>query len=48
MKSTSAQAIILNLDRIFAMQGLPKKVKSDNGPLFNGSDIRRYFETFGN
>ena len=47
MKSTSAQAIIPKLDRIFATHGLPKKVKSDNGPPFNGSDIKRYFETLG-
>ena len=47
VKSTSAQAIIPKLDRIFATHGLPKKVKSDNGPPFNGSDIRRYFETLG-
>ena len=42
VKSTSAQAIIPKLDRIFATHGLPKKVKSDNGPPFNGSDIRRF------
>ena len=47
VKSTSAKAIIPNLDRIFATHGLQKKVKSDNGPPFNGSNIRRYFETLG-
>ena len=48
VKSTSAKAIILKLDRIFATYSLPKKVKSDNGPPFNESDIiRRYFETLG-
>jgi hypothetical protein len=45
--STSAAALILKLDRIFSMHGIPYKVVSDNGPPFNGQEIRRYTEIHG-
>ena len=32
MQSTTAQAVILSLERIFATHGLPEKITSDNGP----------------
>ena len=35
VSSTSANAIIPRLDSVFNMLGVPKVVKSDNGPSFN-------------
>ena len=40
--STSAKACIPKLDCIFATHGIPKKIKTDNGPPFNGNDFKRY------
>ena len=37
--STSIQAIIPKLDRIFATHGIPVKLTSDNGPPFNGAEF---------
>jgi hypothetical protein len=45
--STSAAALIPKLDRIFSTHGIPYKVVSDNGPPFNGQEIRRYMEIHG-
>lgn len=44
LTSTSAKAVIPKLDAIFARQGVPDILKSDNGPPFNG----REFENFAN
>ena len=42
--STSIQAIIPKLDRIFATQGILAKLTSDNGPPFNGAEFERYMK----
>ena len=42
--STSIQAIISKLDRIFATHGIPVKLTSDNGPRFNGAEFDRYMK----
>ena len=42
--STSAQAVIPKLDRIFATHGIPVKLTSDNGPPFNGTEFERYMK----
>jgi hypothetical protein len=34
VSSTSAKSTILKLERIFATHGIPKVLKSDNGPPF--------------
>ena len=34
--STRASTVILKLDKIFAVHGIPTLLKSDNGPPFNG------------
>lgn len=47
VKSTSAKACIPKLDRIFATHGIPSKIKTDNGPPFNGDDFKRYTATLG-
>ena len=35
------------MDKIFAMFGIPVKLKSDNGPPMNGDDFSRYMHTLG-
>ena len=36
VKSTSAKSVIPRLDAVFARQGIPDELKTDNGPPFNG------------
>ena len=43
----SAKAVIPKLDNIFAMFGTPEIVKTDNGPLFNGSEFARFADYIG-
>ena len=45
--STSAKAVIPKLDRIFAAYGVPKVVKSDNGPPFNGHEFAQFANYMG-
>ena len=40
--STSAQAVIPKLDRIFSAFSIPEIVRTDNGPPFNGSQFANY------
>ena len=47
VKSTSAKACIPKLDRIFATHGIPRKIRTDNGPPFNGDEFKRYMEVLG-
>ena len=47
VKSTSAKACIPKLDRIFATHGIPRKIRTDNGPPINGNEIKRYMEALG-
>ena len=47
VKSTSAKACIPKLDRIFATHGIPQKIRTDNGPPFNGDEFKRYMEALG-
>ncbi|XP_028411670.1 uncharacterized protein K02A2.6-like [Dendronephthya gigantea] len=47
VKSTSAKACIPKLDRIFGTHGIPKTIKTDNGPPFNGDDFKRYMAALG-
>ncbi|XP_061176121.1 uncharacterized protein K02A2.6-like [Saccostrea echinata] len=47
LKSTSAKAVIPKLDKIFAEFGIPKILKTDNGPPFNGTEFRQYSEYLG-
>jgi hypothetical protein len=42
VKSTSAKACIPKLDCIFSTHGIPKKIKTDNRPPFNGNEFKRY------
>ena len=45
--STSGKACIPKLDRIFATHGIPRKIKTDNVPHFNGDDFKRYTVALG-
>ncbi|PFX34364.1 Retrovirus-related Pol polyprotein from transposon opus [Stylophora pistillata] len=45
--STSARSTILKLDAIFAKQGIPDVLKSDNGPPFNGKEFKNFAEHLG-
>ena len=47
IKSTSAEAVIPVLSRIFSMFGTPEKLKSDNGPPFNGSHFATFARHYG-
>jgi hypothetical protein len=47
VKSTSAEAVIPVLSRIFAMFGTPNTVKSDNGPPFNGENFVKFSRHLG-
>ena len=42
IRSTSAKAVIPKLDAIFARQGIPDELKSDNGPSFQGYEIKNF------
>ena len=43
----AAKAVIPKLDRIFAAYGIPKVVKSDNGPRFNGHEFAQFANYLG-
>ena len=44
MKNTSPQSVIRKFNKILSMFGYPKKVLSDNGPLFQSDLLKLYFE----
>ena len=45
--STSAMAVILKLDELFAEQCIPVTLTTDNGPPFNSSEFKRFAEYLG-
>jgi type IV secretory pathway VirB4 component len=45
--STSTTVTVSNLEKIFAMFGIPETVKSDNGPPFNGKEFHEYAKQAG-
>ena len=47
VKPTSAKSIIPRLDAIFARQGIPDKLKTDNGPPFNGVQFSNFVKYLG-
>ena len=44
--STSAKAVLPKLEAIFSRQGIPTKVKTDNGPPFNGYEFTNFMSIF--
>ena len=47
MKSTTAEATISKLKHIFAAQGLPERIVSDNGPQFAASEFQQFCNSHG-
>ena len=47
MRSTTAPAVILSLERIFATHGLPEKITSDNGPPFQSKEFNDFMKMKG-
>ena len=45
--STSSKSTIPKLDAIFARQGIPETLKTDNGPPFNSGEFARWADTVG-
>ena len=47
VRSTSASAVIFNLDRIFVTHRIPAVIRSDNDPLFTSLEIEEYIQENG-
>ena len=47
VKSTSASSVIPKLENIFARQGFPTTVKTDNGPPFTSHEFAEFAESCG-
>ncbi|KAL9985896.1 hypothetical protein ACROYT_G008349 [Oculina patagonica] len=47
LRSTSAKAVIPHLDSIFARQGIPEVVRTDNGPPFKSESFRKFATHLG-
>ena len=47
LKSTSAKSVIPRLNTIFARQGIPNKLKTNNGPPFNGVEFSNFAKYLG-
>jgi hypothetical protein len=47
VRSTAAETVIPVVDKILSMFGIPRQIKSDNGPCFNGSEWAKYAEHMG-
>ena len=47
LKSTAALRVIPKLDIIFARHSIPEKVATNNGPPFNGNELKTYMEELG-
>ena len=47
LRSTSAKVVIPYLDNIFARQGIPEMVRTDNGPPFNSKSFQMFATQLG-
>ena len=47
VRSTSAQAVIPHLDRVFSTHRFPEMAKTDGGPPFNGHEYHQYMQWAG-
>ena len=45
--STSSNTVIPKLDAIFARQGIPQEIRTDNGPPFNGHKFKNFASYLG-
>ena len=47
INSTAAKGTIIKLDKMFSTYGIPRVVKSDNGPPFFGAEFKAFMEENG-
>ena len=47
MSGATSSATVTRLRRIFAAQGLPRVIVSDNGPAFVGNEFKEFLERNG-
>ena len=47
VRSTSARSVIPKIDAVFARQGIPEIVKTDNGPPFNSKEFKDFASYLG-
>jgi transposase InsO family protein len=47
VSSTSANTVIPKLDRILSTHGIPREIKSDNGPPFQGHSFAQFAQYMG-
>ena len=45
--SKAFSKVMLALEKIFAMLGLPEEIKTDNGPLFQGQEFMDFLASLG-
>ena len=47
VKTTAAEHVCPELEKLFAFVGVPKVLKTDNGPPFNGQHFKSFLESYG-
>ena len=47
LSNTSSKMVIMHTKSIFARHGIPKMVKSDNGPQYSAQEYKRFSEEWG-
>ena len=47
MRSTEASTVVQKLDKIFSVHGIPREIKTDNGPPFSSEEFARYVNILG-
>ena len=47
VKSTAAHHVIPELSKVFSLMGIPKTLKTDNGPPFQGFQFKEFCSQFG-
>ncbi|XP_065068200.1 uncharacterized protein K02A2.6-like [Rhopilema esculentum] len=47
VRSTKTSTVIPKLDKIFSVHGIPRQLKTDNGPPFSSEEFARYVNVLG-